>query len=200
MHKAASMENVRDIKSKSHGQMSRPVAKSSSERDLRSAGANKFSDKSTTVSKPRRKPGRTNSLSDITATSVNSAEGGEMGKQRYSADLSSSTKTNADLSKTNGSLSHWPKTSTPAPSRDDSSPDGCSSPDEDSDTHLSSRELTPDNSHDVHLNDLLTSPSAPDISTASVDKAFIGTPTTNLLPPQTTYQRKSLPSLFPAVQ
>ena len=118
MYKAQSSENIRALRDKESSQQSKPVKKSSSERDLRSA--NSKSNNKTEVVKSRRKPARTNSLSDISAdsTAPSSTTSSSDQSNRHSADLSSSK-----------AFHRWPLTSTPS-SRDDSSPDGCSSPDE----------------------------------------------------------------------
>ena len=69
-------------------------------------------------------------------------------------------------SQSTSTYDHWPKTSTPASNREESSPDGCSSPDDDSVSQTSS---SSDLNHPV-------TPAVPHTSVASVDKAFIGTP------------------------
>lgn len=142
MYKAVSTENIRNLRDRESAQQCKPVKKSSSEKDLRSTNSKVIS-KTTTLAKPRRTPARATSLSDVSTdttatTSSSSSRTSSDRSNRHSADFSSSKV-----------LQRWPLTSTPS-NRDESSPDGCSSPDEaDSQTSSSpssgdSRDLSPE--------------------------------------------------------
>lgn len=156
IYKAQSSENIRALRDKESSQQSKPVKKSSSERDLRSA--NNKSNNKTEVVKPRRKPARTNSLSDIssdcTATSSSSSTDQS---NRHSADLSSSK-----------AFHRWPLTSTPS-NRDDSSPDGCSSPDEADASSTSGGDGAQLNTEPLKQNGIAS-------TQVTADKAFLRTP------------------------
>ena len=181
MYKAVSTENIRNLRDRESAQQSKPVKKSSSERDLRSTSS-KVINKTAALAKPRRPPPRATSLSDVSTdttatTNSNGSRTSSDRSNRHSTDFSSSDRSNrhsTDFSSSDRSNQHstdflssdrsnrhsadfssskvlqrWPLTSTPS-NRDESSPDGCSSPDE-SDSQTSSlpssgdsRDLSPD--------------------------------------------------------
>ena len=126
IYKASSTENIRTLKDKdkaksgSHHQQTQgmPARKSSSEKDLRNSGKAApvpvKTSNTPTVSKTRRKQVRTSSCSDILSTDT---------------DGNSSSKTSSTNHISSDKKYPWPRTSTPG-SRDDLTPDGCSSPEE----------------------------------------------------------------------
>ncbi len=132
MYKASSSENLRSIKGKdkvvSHTSPSHkmsqgmPVKKSSSERDLRNTGKSTTSTKpiNSATLKPKKKPVRNNSCSNILAPPVNV-------QTSKSDNSSASRKISCDYT--------WPRTSTPG-NRNELTPDGCSSPEETDDSLL----------------------------------------------------------------
>lgn len=148
MYKAASTENLRNMKDKdktksaSHKQSGQnmPTRKSSSERDLRNSGktssgspavpissANAKGKGGGTTAKAKRKQVRVNSCSDLIAADPSSSP----------ASCTSSTTASNSHTSLNGYP--WPRTSTPG-SRDELTPDGCSSPEEAEDSRAKQRQ------------------------------------------------------------
>lgn len=156
MYKAMSTENLRSYKDKD--QQEKPVKKSSSEKDLRSANSKTSAATNTVIL--RKKQGRASSLSDETAKFEPSA--------RYHSIESTLT----------SSLAHWPKTSTPNGCREESSPDGCSSPEESECGSCSSHEASPSSSQCEH--GLTPDHQRGSASIATAEKAFVATPDRSL--------------------
>ena len=168
MYKASSSENLRSMKGKekvgnnpSSGKINQgmPAKKSSSERDLRKAGKSSSSSSKVAISspssvhKPKRKPMRNNSCSDLLAP-----EGTKTDYSSSGSNLTSSRKISCDYA--------WSRTSTPG-NRDELTPDGCSSPDETDDT-LSTK--APPHGRESHNNGFLECPkdASPPIRKAGV--------------------------------
>lgn len=154
MYRTQSTENIRKLKDKGQAAEGKPK-KSSSARDLRPSS--KLNDKTNVLVKPRKKPARATSVSDLTAVSKSPSSESTPPSNRHS------------------SAEPWPKTSTPSTSRDESTPDGCSSPDEGSESF---------SSHDISAGSSQETPGEPSgldsgavmSSLASVNKAFMTTP------------------------
>lgn len=149
IYKAASTENIRAMKDKDKTKLTgqrlpqgMPAKKSSSERDLRSAGkgssttttSNGHSTKTDTATKMKWKPMRTSSCSDILDTNPPPLPSSPPPPLPSSTPPSSSTKSSTTSSTSHTSLESypWPRTSTPG-DRDELTPDGCSSPEESED-------------------------------------------------------------------
>lgn len=170
--KAQSTENLRGMKDKdkSQGQLKTgmPSKKSSSFQNLRSSttgSSSKTSTKSTSPNKPLKKKGRVNSCSDLldssdtSSSSSNKSTSSDFNSSRRSADVSS-------MFSDSSSSRLWPRTSTPG-NRDDQTPDGCSSPDDMSDSQSSTS---------ICSGGLQHSQGTEDSSLKMVEKAFILTP------------------------
>ena len=151
MYRTQSTENIRKLKDKGQAVQGKPK-KSSSERDLRSSS--KLNDKTNVLVKPWKKPARATSVSDLT----------DISKKKTPESTAVSTR--------HSSVEPWPKTSTPSTSRDESTPDGCSSPDEGSES-FSSHDISPGSSQE---NPSVLDGGAVAASLASIDKSFITTP------------------------
>ena len=148
MYRTQSTENIRKLKDKGEVVQAKPK-KSSSEKDLRSSS--KLNDKTNVLVKPRRKPTRPTSAADLTGVSKTTTSESSAAKTRHS------------------SVEPWPKTSTPSTSRDDSTPDGCSSPDEGSES-FSSHDISTGNSQEMSAE-----PSELDSGAIAASLAFIAT-------------------------
>lgn len=145
MHKAASTENIRSLKDKSKtssnthkvggSNQGMPAKKSSSERDLRKSAAGTAKPQGNGVpggtAKPKHKPVRTSSCSDLIAPGPPKQQQKQQHQQEANCSKSSATSSSTTSSTSHTSLDNylWPRTSTPG-DRNELTPDGCSSPEE----------------------------------------------------------------------
>ena len=149
MYKAQSTENLRSsAKNSEQNQptLNKLTKKSSSERDLRNSKlADKTNHSVSAASKTsKRKPARVNSCSDLTAADTDIKKPSSTSQTNNFPRPSGAATADTDaISDSNSSPTTWyPRTSTPG-NREDSTPDGCSSPEDETNSQAVSVTSTP---------------------------------------------------------